>query len=192
MLNSNKLSNIPYEDLDPINKEIVTKHYVIAGFIRKWSNIQNWLIDQFHDKKAIWKNGKYYLPNSQSKLYYQQYLFWGKHGSSTMDPYPSMFNCHLENVLIRELKTDKFDFISVYYGHDIKPEYLKYDTFNKDDWILSQDQSMTLEDIAIMERFKTQFLEFLNYCVNISVCLESKKHRELNKIRDSIFKAMTL
>lgn len=51
--------DILYKDLDPINKEIVTKHLKIAGEIQMWCEINSWLIEQVHKKKSITKRGKY-------------------------------------------------------------------------------------------------------------------------------------
>jgi hypothetical protein len=45
---------------------------------------------------------------------------------------------------------------------DQKPEELFYDSYDPEEWILDPGLEMTYDDIYIMERYKTRYLEFLH------------------------------
>ncbi|CAH6419120.1 Hypothetical protein HVR_LOCUS314 [uncultured virus] len=49
---------------------------------------------------------------------------------------------------------------------------------------------MNDNDIMIMEKYKREFLSFLDYCISIIGTSELKKIRTLQKIKDKIAKAM--
>lgn len=181
--------DILYEDLDPINREIVTKHLKISGEIKMWDNIKSWLIDQIHHKKSVIIKGKY-IPTDKITSHY-----YNKKQLTSFDKFPSAFQCYLEELLVDELKTTNFNFIAVYYGHDSKPDELKYSDFDKNEWILSEGLQMTLDDVTIMEKYKRNFINFVDSCVNMLKCYEKSKNYKykytiVNKERNRIVKAI--
>ncbi|CAH6419121.1 Hypothetical protein HVR_LOCUS315 [uncultured virus] len=129
------LSDIQYEDLNPINKEIVLKHYKIAGAIDMWNNIKTFLIEQVHRNKSIVKRKKYTVADPLTKYYYDKYLFRGQKQLTGMDPYPCYFKSYLEDFLVSELNTKRFNYVRVYYSRDTIPDELKFDSFNREEWI---------------------------------------------------------
>ena len=108
-----------------------------------WCNINSWLIDQVHKKKSINKRGKYILTDDSMKYYYDSYLYKDKNQLSSMDTFPSKFKAYLEDLLVKDLTTKRFNYIEVYYRHEEKPNKLRYDDFDKNEWSLSEGLQMT-------------------------------------------------
>lgn len=186
-----------YKDLDVINKETVTKHLKIAGEIFKWFNITDFLIDEIHEKKSIYKRGKYKPVDQTTDYYYKKFLFKGKKRITSCDIFPSAFKCYLEDVMYTELTIKNFDFTSIYYSHSQKPQELKYDDFDKNEWSLSEGLQMTQNDLYIMEKYKEQFLDFVERCLNMLKFFENdKKHsyryEEIKKERNRLLKIMIM
>ena len=148
------------EGLNNDDKENVIKHLKISGEIHMWYNINSWLIDQVHNKKSIMKRTNYTIPDKVTNYYYHKYLFKGKKSIGTLSVFPSHFQSGLENVLYKSLYNKKFDFISVYYGHCNVPEELQFDSFNKNEWVLSEGFEMTYDDAILMEKYKVEFFGF--------------------------------
>lgn len=181
-----------YQELDSVNKAIVTKHYRIAGTIDMLENINDFLINQIHSKKSTLQRSKYIITDALTHHYYSKYLYRGQKNLNSLDPYPSTFKSHLEDSLAQELIDKRFKFIGVYYSRRQVPVELRFDTFDENEWILSEGPSMIQNDIIIMERYKTRFTSFLDFCVDVASNLESKKLTELQRIRNKIVTSMNL
>lgn len=187
--------NIYYKDLDSVNKDIITKHLKIAGQIQMWWDINSWLIDQIHHKKSVKKRVKYIPSSEDTRYYYENYLYKGRNNISSIDIFPCSFSSYLEDVLVKELKTKNFNYMSVYYSHDDKPEELKFSDFDKNEWLLSEETGMTKNDTFVMERYKTFFIDFIDNCISILKSYEnivnfSKKYNKVKKERDRIVNVM--
>lgn len=187
--------DIPYEKLDPVNKEIVNRHFRLAGEIHMWCEITSWLIRQFHHKKAKNRGPQYIVTDNTTKYYYDNYIYKGEEQLTSMDTFPASFQAYLENVLLKEIKTNKFNYVAVYFNHHHKPDALKYSEFNKDDWLLSEGLQMSPSDIEVMEKYKKNFINFLDKCLDILKCFENDtnvgyRYSDIKKERDRIVKVM--
>ena len=124
-----------------------------------------------------------------------KWLYKGRKQISTMDVFPSKFKAYLEDVLVKELKTNRFNYIAIYYRHDEKPDELRYEEFDKNEWLLSEGLQMSPNDIYVMEKYKESFLNFFDRCVNMLKCYEKDKdygyrYRDVKKERDRIINMM--
>ncbi len=70
----------------------------------------------------------------------------------------------MEEVLIKDIGHNKFNYISFYYDHESKPEELQFSDFNKNEWLLTKGLDMTPDDITIMEKFKNLLLNLMEEC----------------------------
>jgi hypothetical protein len=186
--------DIPYDDLDNLNKIIVNRHLRMAGSLKMWEDITTWLIKEIHNKKSMIIRKKYMPTDSITKYYYDKYLFKGGKQLSSFDVFPSTFQSSLEQVLIRELST-KFNFPVVYYRHKDKPNELKYSDFDKNEWQLSEGFEMNSNDICVMEKYKEEFIKFLDSCVSLIETFNNTgrsiyEHNRVKKERDRIVKVM--
>jgi hypothetical protein len=155
-------SNYLYlHELNPSDREIVDKHLRFSGKLRMFDNIRQNLIDQIHQKKAV-KNH----PQGLTKDYYTKYLFEGHRSIINGGPILSALKSHLETTLVYELSTRNFDCMFIYYHLSEKPGELLYDSYNPDAWMLDPGLEMTCNDIHIMERYKTMYLDFLHEAVD--------------------------
>jgi hypothetical protein len=100
---------------------------------------------------------------------------------SSLDEFPSAFKAYLEDFLIIELRTNNFYYIPIYYSK--KPEQLRYDDFNKNEWLLSDDIDMTLNDVDIMKKYKINFLNFIKKCENILLYFQNKENCQYKYIK---------
>ena len=112
-----------------------------------------------------------------------------------MDVFPSKFKAYLEDVLVKELNTNRFNYIAVYYRHEEKPNGLRYSDIDKNEWMLSEGAQMTPNDIYVMEKYKENFIKFLDICVNVLNCYENDKkfgyrYSDVKKERDRVVKVI--
>lgn len=157
-------------------RTIVDHHLKLAGELHMWDGINSWLIDQIHEKKSKTGKGGYVPQNALTRKYYLRYLFRGLQGITSLDyPYPTLYKSALEDIMYRELGKPTFDATLVYYDHESKPDDLKYDGFDKEQWLLSEGFEMSPEDIKVMERYKEGFLEFLDKCEKILLDFVTEK-----------------
>lgn len=180
------MPDIIYQDLDSFNKEIVTKYYKISGQINIWREINTFLIEQIHHKKSLYRRGKYSPQDRITKHYYDYYLFRGQKQLTDLDDYPCPFESYLENLLIYELTTKRFNYLHVYYHTQENPLVF---IFNKDEWILSEGVEMTPNDIIIMEKLKSRFLLFIESCVD-ACRSRPEEYRHLIRIKNKIIRSM--
>ena len=168
-------TEVTYSELDAKNKEIVKRHLKIAGEMNIWKHINSLLMDKFYEKKSEIIKNKHIPTDLITKHYYEKYLLMGKSKITNIDIYPCSFQSYLESILYGELTQKNFNYICVYYGDDGKPEELKFDTFDKNDWLLSNREEMTSSDINVMKKYKSGFLLFLDKCVNMLSYLKNTK-----------------
>lgn len=167
--------------------------------------VNNHLVEEIHHKKANLRRTKFHISESITEAYYKRYLFKSRKSITSLDPHPSHYQSILENVLLEELKQtlpnakDNFDYMSVYYSHNCKPETLKFNNFDSNQWTLSQGPQMTLEDIAVMVKYKQGFIAHLDKLLLIIknskwVRYEGtgEKIQKLQKERDRVFEVMNV
>lgn len=170
-----------YDEIYKLNEKdraIVDRHLKLAGELNMWMEINSWLIDQIHDKKSKMGKGGYVPPNALTRKYYAKYLYRGQNGISSLDTFPSLYKSALEDIMYRELGKPTFDGTVIYYGHDNKPDDLKFDHFDKNEWSLSEGFEMNEADMAVMEKYKREFLEFLDKCVGILLPFAMEKRNK--------------
>lgn len=201
LLKQHELFNFPhgrrddiyYHDLDPANKQIVLKHLKIDGELMMWDNIRDYLIEQIHQKKSTrtFRAGcvTYKISHATCQYYYRNYLFAKRRVLSSID-FPGAFKSRLENVLIRELTTPNFNYITVYYNEDAKPDELKFSHYDQDEWLLSDGPEMSENDVSIMEKYKMGFITLLVKCTTIVQEFEEDIDNRCRRETKRIMKAM--
>lgn len=157
----------PYEHLDSKTKEIVLKHLKIAGSFDKWLDIRYFLMEQFHTKKAFFKRKKYSIQDPLASIYYRKYVFMGKEYINSLTPFPCDFKTNMEEILASELDEVGFDTTSVYYQNPLKPAHLRFDEFEKGEWILSDGPKMSHKDKQTLENFKKGVLNLVEDCITM-------------------------
>jgi hypothetical protein len=196
-----KGSNILYLNLSKTGKETVDKHLRLAGNIKIWESLTNWLIDEFHAKKSVFYDKKFNIQDEIAINYYTKYLFKGNDQITSLDVFPCEFMSHLETVLSEELTLNgcsDFNFMDVYYGReDNMPTELRYETYDKTIWSLDNNYSMTVTDIDIMDRYKTELIKFIDDCLRVlspykGKCVPSNKYNRMFKERQRIEKVMRI
>lgn len=181
-----------YEELDPINKAIVLKHYELSGAIRKWEKIISFLIQQMHHKKGKLKRTKFHIEDPTTKYYYDKFLFHGGTERSSLNPYPCRFRSELDNALMRSA-TNRFNYVDVYYNETKIPDELRFDTPDEGEWLLSEGLTMNQEDIAIMIKYSTQFINHVDHCLSVArTHIDMKAYNRLKSTRNRIAKAMSI
>ena len=156
-----------FENLPQEQRELVDTHLRLSGGIRKWEQINSYLIAQMHHKKGTMKRRKYHIPNESARRYYDCYLFRGKQEIGTSDAFPCEFRGELENVLFSQVPLEsKIDLLGVYYAEK-KTKHFGYCDFEKSEWSLEEVKEMSEKDVEVMKKFKTGFVEFLHQCVDV-------------------------
>ncbi len=160
--------HVKFLALDAIDKEIVLKHLITAGSIRKFRNIRSHLICEFHDKKCTRaKSGKYTPKNKIIKNYYEKYIFLGRREAGD-DEIQIMLKSELENVMFSQTN---IRYIGVYYNHEEKPKEISFSSFDKDEWLLATEDEMTAVDEIIMYKFMMHYLDLLQTSLKIINCV---------------------
>ena len=154
-----------FDELDDFNKKIVLKHLKISGKIKQWLRIRVHLKDEMHQKKCTLKRTKYHPNDLIIDRYYRNYLHTGKKVMNSWDMIPYSFQGLLENVMLKEMSTKKFNYIPIYYGE--APRDFNYNNFDIDKWTFSDHNYMTPEDIDIMEKYKSRYITFVTKCVKL-------------------------
>jgi hypothetical protein len=162
----------PYDELSEKNKEIIVKHLKIAGGIKRWLSIEKHLHQEFLVKKTNRDGDKPFFSDPVSEQYYQKYV------SKCEDTYYMFFYTFVTNltkVFLQELEhcgdkkelyNDELDADIVYYGHDEKPQHIRFDSFEKSDWQLDKCTHMTRMDVDAMERYKKGLLAHMQVCMD--------------------------
>lgn len=156
-----------------------------------WDNIRKFLKDQTHHKKSKpTKNKSYYPVNSITRHYYNNYIYLGKQNITSFDYFPCLFNAKMENIMIEEMTTKNFNYIPIYYCHEDKPRELYFSEFDENEWLLSEGLEMSLNDIQIMEKYKIQFINFLDRCIILMGKHNMDNDRMCEKKRNRIVQIM--
>lgn len=154
-------TDLYYDELDNFNKKIVLKHLKISGKINTWIEIRRYLIKQIQDEKCKQTLKRYKPLSILAEIYHKDYLMFNKFDNL------SIYKCYLENTMIKEMTTNRMNYINIYYANVEKPNDFKYMEFNEEEWKLSKGQNMNDNDCQIMEKFKNGLLVFLNECVDL-------------------------
>lgn len=151
--------------------EILLKHLKIAGELYRLINITQYLVEQVKEKKKEDKIAKEYLRNYLMK------------NQEEVSPFTYLREV-LEKSLTKEMGSDRGSFIDIYYHHKQKPLKYRFDTFTKYEWRLSSRESMTDEDILVMEKYKTLFISVMEKHT-LAVKKNNKARKEMKKLIES-------
>jgi hypothetical protein len=180
-------TGITYEQLADNLKPILDVHLRLAGGIEMWCNIRSFLIDQMHQKKSSLIRKRYKITDPITNLYYSKYLFEGKRKISSLDIFPCSYKSVLEDVIAAQMPWE-FRVTSIYYNHMNKPDRFRYSDFDESEWSLSIGDTMSPNDIEVMQRYKTGLVQFLDLCLNVVLQSPRSKsdHGRLKRYRDKI------
>lgn len=182
--NKQRHNDLYLDELDNFNKKVVLKHLKISGQIQMWIKIRNSLLKQIREKKSKQKGNKFMSYTKLTKHYYKNYLFMKDFNNL------SIFKCYMENSMIKEMSTDKMNYVPIYYGHEYKPEEFKYDKYEKNEWKLSSRKGMSNNDKQIMEKYKIGIIKFLRECIKIMQKNKIQEAKRCEKFYDKLRKKM--
>lgn len=143
--------------------DIVIKHLKLSSEIQRLCNINNFIMQEFRSKKGIFRNGKYHFNNITILRTYQKLC-------ELNEIYKSInlrqdLSSKLNDILHQELKNDySFPLNCIYYWKNYSitiPFTLKFDTFDKKDWILDSTTSITYHDYTKIDRIINFNMKFL-------------------------------
>ncbi|MDR3539714.1 MAG: hypothetical protein P4L69_01895 [Desulfosporosinus sp.] len=143
---------------------ILAKHTALSAEISMLNELGDFLIEEIHHKRSAPpnKNGKCILLDKYCVLdpYYKNILFAGRHHRSSFDPFPSAFQCYLDDVLCDEVRyidpMDKVDVVKVYYGPE-KPKGV----FNKEQWAFDENETDPSKEIALLKKYRDMLIDFM-------------------------------
>ena len=59
---------------------------------------------------------------------------------------------------------NNFNYTDIYYSFDDKPDEIRFNDFNKKEWLLSGGSEINKDDIEIMIKYRDGFINFLDKC----------------------------
>lgn len=182
-----------YHDLDEYNEKVALTHLKIAGEIAMWNDTRRFLEQQFRRNKCRNNHNNRIVPiEKRTKLYYKNYLFTDKKYLTTWDVFPSVFRSLLEEVLLKELTMNNFQYANknynytdIYYNIDDKPVEIRFNKFNKSDWVLSEGSEINKDDIEILIKYRDGLIGFLDKCSHLinRYSLDSKRKCQKEIVR---------
>lgn len=184
-----------YNELSMQHQNLILKHLKLSGELTKWFDLRIYhLLNEFHEKKNISIIDSRIGFTKDVEKYYKKWVFHGKSCMSSFDTFPSAFRSELEEVLFNESELigydNSFDRTDVYYSRVLKPKHLTFSEFDKNEWSLDKSIHMTKHDLHIMEKYKTEFITFLNECVRIMKENNRDKDKTCEKEKNRIIRMM--
>ena len=179
-MNSNNRDNddllkewrIYYTKLIPRHKEVIDRHVSLASQIRTWDAIRYFLIDQFHENKGFLGYGKRRRGrDEEAKRVYKGVFFMGKKQVTSFDFFPCQFQGDLEDVMIKEMGTRKGEdpiyLLCVYYNPQFYGKGVACPVYDKKEWLLDFDNTITEKDRVVLNAFITGFMSFFDNVIQI-------------------------
>jgi hypothetical protein len=159
-------------DLDAVQsltnseRDAIRKHCQLSGSILRILAIQSFLVEQVHEKRSVFKKGKFKPNNPEIDKLYSSILFGGRRRVTSFSTFPSSFRCYLDDLLLRDVKESQenkanigFRMIDVYYTTTrvTLQEMQKAKAFVTAEWELMEPA----DDRAVIIRYRDEFIELM-------------------------------
>lgn len=158
-----KYNSLTLNELTNEHREIALKHLKLSGKLELLGKLRSFLIKEVHDKKSVKKRIKYKIQDPLVEHYYNHYLFHGTEEicSFTESVY-TKFASYLEELFRVETRRfeqrNKFNYTELYYNHYKKPDELKFDDFDEEEWVLDAQIELSERDVQIFNNFKELYI----------------------------------
>lgn len=170
-----------FDELDDYNKKIVLKHLEFKSKLHMFYEIKNHLIDQIHELKC--KKKVNYIPKNAIVNEYYNKLFNNCCNNNIYNKY----KCCLENVMIKQLKTKKFNYIPIYYSDEEKTDDFWLCKINKNEWILSNGELLNNLDIDLINKYIQDYYDVAKECIFLLIEYHENPNgiftKHLNKLK---------
>lgn len=154
----------------------MTRHEDMKREIYRLVGLHDFLIDQIHQQKAVFKKNKYKLRCEGTEWYYSA-LFFRKKRHTGLDFFPCEFKGTADTILNAELTADEIGDFS-YYGDD--QDY----NFQFDQYRLDSSACMTHNDKQVIGHFMQELaelcLKFEDWCSS-HACISHATKKKFNK-----------
>lgn len=149
------------------------EHKECARAIHTIEKLRSRYIDDYHNKKAIFKRSKFTMKSSELNEFYRKYLFLGRKSLGSFGVFPCHFQGGMDGVVFEDFRGeyDSDTLLGLYYSgykHPVEP----VDVF-------SNDPCVTESDREVVYKLNADMVTIMRTC-----CAQIRHHFPRRDIRE--------